>query len=192
MLTELTGAPTARQLEAELRRETYRRTYLRALGRALSVLAAAAVLMTLLLRIFPVLRIRGDGMADTLREGDIVVAAAYGRCTPGSVAAFYQNHTLLVRRVIAAEGDRVEVDGAGRVLVNGTLLDGPCAAGGQVGLRDAVLPAQVPEGCFFVCLSCGGSEPDGRSALIVCADRDSVVGRLLFRIWPLTRIGAVR
>lgn len=192
ILPELAGAPTVRQLEAELRREMYRYAYLRTLGRGLSVLAAAAVCMTLFLRMFPVLRIQGDGMADTLREGDIVIAAAYGRCTPGSVAAFYQNNTLLVRRVIASGGDWVDIDGAGRILVNGIPLDGVCAAEAHQSLCDSALPLQVREGEYFVCLSCSCLEPDGGSGRIVCAEGNSVAGRLLFRIWPLPRMGPVR
>ena len=82
---------------------------------SLLVVAAAAVLIAVL--VLPVLQINGFSMTDTLQDGDIVVAVNSKKFTTGDIIAFYYNNSILVKRVIAAAGDWVDIDEIGRAHV---------------------------------------------------------------------------
>ena len=118
--------PKLEALEAELERERYRKRYanvLRSTAFSLVVVAAVAVLIAVLL--LPVLQISGTSMTDSLQDEDIVVALNSSGYETGDIIAFYYNNNILVKRVIAAAGDWVDIDKDGNVYVNDELLDEP-------------------------------------------------------------------
>ena len=79
---------------------------------------------------------------------DIVVAISNSKFKTGDVIAFYYNNNILVKRVIAAAGDWVDIDGEGNVYVNGELLDEPYITEKSYGNCDIELPYQVPDGIW--------------------------------------------
>ena len=111
--------PDLELLEAELERERYRKRYgsvLRSTAFSLIVVAAVAVLIAVLL--LPVLQISGTSMTDSLQDEDIVVALNSSKYKTGDIIAFYYNNNILVKRVIAAAGDWVDIDEEGNVYIN--------------------------------------------------------------------------
>ena len=185
-------APTMEQLEAELKKEKYKRNYgkvLRSTAFSLLVVAAAAVLVAVLL--LPVLQINGTSMTETLQDGDIVVAISNSRFKTGDVIAFYYNNNILVKRVIAAAGDWVDIDGEGNVYVNGELLDEPYITEKSYGNCDIELPYQVPDGKCFVMGDHRATSIDSRNTAVGCISDSGVVGKIMFRVWPLEEIGIV-
>ena len=86
----------------------------------ITVAAAAILIATLFL---PILRIYGTSMSPTLQEGDVIIAMKTRRVHQGELMAFYFNNKILVKRVIAEPGDKVDIDDAGNVIVNGRALD---------------------------------------------------------------------
>ena len=118
--------PELEALEKELERERYRKRYgrvLRSTAFSLVVVAAVAVLIAVLL--LPVLQISGTSMTDSLQDEDIVVALNSSGYETGDIIAFYYNNNILVKRVIAAAGDWVDIDEEGNVYVNEELLEEP-------------------------------------------------------------------
>lgn len=185
-------APTVEQLEAELKKEQYRHNYgrvLRSTAFSLLVVAAVAVLVAVLL--LPVLQINGTSMTETLQDGDIVVAISNSKFKTGDVIAFYYNNNILVKRVIAAAGDWVDIDGEGNVYVNGELLDEPYITEKSYGNCDIELPYQVPDGKCFVMGDHRATSVDSRSSAVGCISDSGVVGRIVFRIWPLDGLGLI-
>ena len=185
-------APTMEQLEAELKKEKYKRNYgkvLRSTAFSLLVVAAAAVLVAVLL--LPVLQINGTSMTETLQDGDIVVAISNSRFKTGDVIAFYYNNNILVKRVIAAAGDWVDIDDEGNVYVNGEQLNEPYVAEKALGTCDIELPYQVPDGKCFVMGDHRATSIDSRSTAVGCISESGVVGKIMFRVWPLEEIGLV-
>lgn len=88
----------------------------------------------------------------------------------------------LIKRVIAVEGDRLEIRD-NRVLVNGIPLDEPYLAVGYR-MRD-VSPFYVPAGHVWVMGDNRDNSQDSRRFGPV--PMEDVVGRAFVRIWPLTR-----
>ena len=143
--------PELEALEKELERERYRKRYgrvLRSTAFSLVVVAAIAVLIAVLL--LPVLQISGTSMTDSLQDKDIVVALNSNRYHIGDIIAFYYNNNILVKRVIAAPGDWVDIDEDGNVYVNDELLDEPYVTEKALGNCNIDLPYQVPDGRCFV------------------------------------------
>ncbi len=185
-------APTLEQLEAELKKEQYKRNYGRVLRStifSLLVVAAASVLIAVLL--LPVLQINGTSMTETLQDGNIVVALNSKKFSTGDVIAFYYNNNILVKRVIAAAGDWVDIDEEGNVYVNGELLEEPYISEKALGDCNITLPYQVPDGKCFVMGDHRATSIDSRNTAGGCISDGVVVGRILLRVWPLEEAGFI-
>lgn len=185
-------APTLEQLEAELKKEQYRRNYgrvLRSTAFSLLVVAAAAVLIAVLL--LPVIQINGTSMTETLQDGDIVVALNSKKFATGDIIAFYYNNSILVKRVIAAAGDWVDIDEEGNVFVNGEALEEPYISEKALGDCNITLPYQVPDGKCFVMGDHRATSIDSRNTAVGCISDSVVVGRIMMRVWPLEEMGFI-
>lgn len=165
-------------------RATVRSTFL-----SLVVVAAAAVLVAVLL--LPILKIYGRSMSATLDSGDIVVSIKGTEMQTGDIVAFYYNNNILVKRVIANSGDWVDLDEDGTVYVNNVKVDEPYLDEKAYGETNIELPYQVPEGKTFVMGDNRAVSIDSRNTSIGCISEEQIVGKIVFRVWPLYRFGAV-
>ncbi len=192
MGSEVKKAPSLEQLEAELEKELDRCERIHMVRNTvffLVVVAAAAVLIVVLL--LPFLQINGASMAQTLQNGDLVVAVNNSRYKNGDVIAFNYNNSILVKRVIALPGEWVDIDGDGNVYVDEKLLDEPYVYEKDLGRCNVDFPCQVPKGQIFVLGDHRSVSVDSRNTAVGCIKEDAVVGEVLFRIWPLTKMGFV-
>lgn len=184
-------APTVAELEAELKREVYQRKYfsvLRSTVYLLITVSAAAVLVAVLL--MPVLKIYGASMSPTLNEGEIVLSVKGSSFQTGDVVAFYYNNKILIKRVIAQPGQWVDIDDQGNTYVNSQLVEEPYAEK-ALGECDITLPYQVPEGRIFVMGDHRSVSVDSRSTTVGCISDEQIVGKIVFRVWPLEMLGSV-
>lgn len=129
-------AAQAAALKAELERTSRRARTMRVLRGTLLVLVAVAAVAVLAAMLFlPVLMVHGTSMTPTLHDGEVVVSvkgAAYDR---RDVIAFYYNNSILVKRVIATEGQWVDIADDGTVTVDGERLDKPYVDEPALGAR---------------------------------------------------------
>ncbi|MBR0091236.1 MAG: signal peptidase I [Lachnospiraceae bacterium] len=187
VVPEASSRPTSEQLKAELGRERQRKRYNKTLRNTISILivvAAAAVLIAVFF--ISVLRVRGDSMSPNLDEGDLVVAVKTTTFEPGDIIAFYYGHSILLKRVVGSAGDMINIDDEGNVYVNGIMLEEPYLGEKHKGeYTDIVYPYQVPEKRYFVLGDNRKDSIDSRSLEVGAIEADQVVGRVLFRIWPL-------
>ena len=187
------GVPTLEQLELELQKEQHKNTYRKAIRSTIyTLLVVAAVAVIIAVMIFPVLRIEGTSMTETLWEKDIVVAVSGSGYKTGDIIAFYYNNKILVKRVIAVSGDWVDLDAAGNVSLNGVWLEEPYLTEKALGTCDITLPYQVPEGRIFVMGDHRATSLDSRTTEIGCIGEELIVGRILLRIWPFSSFGTVK
>ena len=184
--TRAPETPSIDELRAELKRSRYRRSYASAMRHTLVVLAlivAAALAASWLF--FPAMRLHSDAMAPTLQRGDVVVAIKHASCSPGDIIAYNDQDKLMVRRVIALDGDTVQVTEDGAVLVNGRLLDEPYVQSPALGVCDIDMPLTIPEGQLFVMGDQRETSVDSRSTAVGCVAQEQIVGRVFLRAWPL-------
>ena len=184
--------PTVDELRSELERVRYQKRYrsvLRSTVFTLVTVAAVAVLVATLW--LPVLQIYGSSMAPTLHDGEILFAVKSADLAQGDIISFYYNNKILVKRVIARSGEWVDIDEEGNVTVNGELLEEPYLTEKSMGECDIELPYQVPEGRLFVMGDHRSVSVDSRSKSVGCVAEEQIVGKLIFRIWPLNQIGKI-
>lgn len=181
--------PTTQQLEAVSSKRRYRsklaRTIRSTLFALITVSAVAILVATLWL---PVFQIYGTSMTPTLSDGQLVLALKSGEFETGDLIAFYYNNKILVKRVIAQTGDWVNISEDGTVYVNNIALDEPYVLEPSIGDCNIELPYQVPESRIFVMGDHRSVSVDSRNTSVGCVAEEQIVGRLVFRIWPLNEI----
>ena len=185
--------PTTEQIEQERSRLRYKRRYSRTLKSTVAILivvAAAAILVATLW--MPVLRIYGTSMVPTLEDGQIVVSVKSSSFEPGDIVAFYHGNKLLIKRFIAGPADWVDIDADGNVSVNGTVLDEPYIAEKAYGETNITLPYQVPDNRYFLMGDNRDVSVDSRNTAVGCVSDEQIVGKVVFRIWPLSQFGPVQ
>ena len=190
--------PTSQQLEEELSRAKYRKRYrnvLRSTIYTLITVAAIAVLVATLL--LPVLQVYGSSMTPTLTDRDIVLTIKTSEFKSGDVVAFYYNNKILVKRVIAQAGEWVDITPEGDVYVGATqqsmeLLDEPYLMEKAFGDCNIELPYQVPESRVFVMGDHRSISVDSRNTAVGCVAEEQLVGKLVFRVWPMEVFGEIK
>lgn len=153
----------------------------------LIVVAAVAILVAMLF--LPVLRIYGNSMNATLNSGELVVSVKGSSFKTGDIIAFYYNNNILVKRVIANPGDWVDIDLDGNVFVNNQAIEEPYLEEKSFGEPDIDFPYQVPDDRVFVLGDNRDVSIDSRYKSVGCVSSEQIVGKIVFRVWPLTRIG---
>ena len=187
-----TDFPSVEELTEELKREKFRSRYkkvLRSTIYTLVIVAAISVLVATLL--MPVLQIYGTSMSPNLHEDEIVVSIKSSNLKTGDIIAFYYNNRVLVKRVIGLPGDMVSIDNAGNVFVNDKMIDEPYIADKSSGTSDIEYPYTVPQNEYFVLGDHRQTSVDSRSSLVGCVQREEIIGKIVFRVWPVNAIGTV-
>ena len=183
---------STQELEDELRHEKDKKNFvlsLRSTVYFLLTVSAAAVLVAMF--VMPVLRIYGTSMTPTLHEGNIVLAVKKTHFKTGDVVAFYYNNKVLVKRVVGKPGEWVNIDSRGTVFIDNAALEEPYIENKGKGQCDITLPYQVPDSRVFVMGDNRSVSVDSRSASIGCVAEEQVIGKIVFKIWPLNDFGFV-
>lgn len=185
--------PSKKQLEAELARVRYQQRYRTVLRSTICTLIVVAALAVLVATIWmPVLKIYGSSMTPTLSEGDIVVCFKMSDIKRGDLVAFYLGNKLLVKRCVALPGQTVDIDGGGNVTLDGVPLDEPYVTEKSLGDCNIELPYQVPDNRYFCMGDHRKTSVDSRNTAVGCVTEEQIVGKIVFRFWPLSGFGAAQ
>jgi signal peptidase I len=188
----LENLPATSELETELKRLKYKSKYRRVLRSTISLLLVAAACAVLIVTLWmPVLQIYGKSMNPTLVNGEIVILRKTSNIKQGDIIGFYYNNKILIKRAVAFEGDWVNIDEDGTVYVNDKKLDEPYVKDKSLGDCDIEFPYQVPSGQIFVLGDNRSVSVDSRSNQIGCVSEEQIVGKIIFRVWPLKKAGTV-
>lgn len=172
-----------------IRRKAYYRQALRGTVAVLVVVAAVAVLLATLF--LPILQISGDSMSPTLEHDEIVVLLKTKNFQRGDLIGFYYQGKILLKRVIALPEDEVAIDAEGNVYINGALLDEPYVTEKGLGDCDLEFPYKVPGTSYFVMGDRRSNSVDSRNATVGAIPREDIIGKVVIRVWPFSRMGLV-
>ena len=144
---------------------------------------------------FRLVDVVGDSMNPTLENADkMVVSDLFYKPKQGDIIIFRKDEykpEALVKRVIATEGQTVEIDfNRGRVYVDGKLLDEPYIAEPTRNQIDFTGVQVVPEGCVFVMGDNRNESADSRDSRIGMVDERLIIGKVLLTVFPLDHIGS--
>ena len=165
---------------------------------AQALTVALAVLVCCNTFFFRLSGVVGQSMEPTLHQGDqlILQIIVYDQPERGDIIVCYSDHygEALVKRVIAVEGDTVDISDDGYMVVNGEELYEPYAnepmweskRGGHN------YPVTVLEDHVFAVGDNRNHSSDSRDVLIGQIPEDQVIGKALFRIFPFNKIGGVK
>lgn len=184
--------PSLEQLRREKAHLEYRARYYRTLVSTiftLIVIAACTVLIAMLW--LPILEMYGDSMTPTLEEGEIALSIKTSNIARGDVVAFYYGNKLLVKRCIGLPGEIVDIDADGNIYINGSLLDEPYLTEKSRGDCDISFPYSVPLEEYFVIGDNRAVSLDSRNSVIGCVTLDQLSGKVLYRLWPLNKLGRI-
>ena len=92
----------------------------------------------------------------------------------------------------AAPQQWVDIDLDGTVYVNNMKLDEPYVDELAFGECNIELPYQVPESRIFVMGDHRSVSIDSRNTAIGCVAEEQIVGKIVFRVWPLKDFGEVK
>lgn len=149
----------------------------------------AAFIMTFIARSFSV---DGSSMVPTLHDGERVLVdeISYRFISPqrGEIIVFKlpgNPRVRYIKRIIGVPGDTVLIT-EGKVILNGKPLEEDYLSEpvyGEFG------PYTVPPGAYFVLGDNRNNSEDSRFRRVGFVPRESIIGRAIFRYWPLTKIG---
>ena len=189
----INNLPATSEVEKELKRERYKSRYKKTLKSTVFALITAAAIAVLVATLWlPVLKIFGSSMSPTLQEGEIVVSVKVKELEPGDIVAFYYGNKVLVKRYIAGPGTWVDIREDGVVFLDDSLLVEPYLTERSLGICDIEFPYQVPEGTYFLIGDQRSTSVDSRHSSVGCVSQDQIVGKIVFRVWPLDRFGFVK
>lgn len=157
---------------------------------AVFALVCVALVFTFLFRIVGV---DGESMQNTLMDRDrlLVVSNFYTPQRGDIVVIKRQEEEPLVKRIIAVGGDTIDIDPETMLVsVNGEVLDEPYI--------DCPTPPMefpgamtVEEGYVFVMGDNRLNSHDSRYMDIGLVKEEDIMGKAVFRIWPLNSIGGL-
>ncbi len=153
-----------------------------------AIIAAFFVITLVFTFLFRVFSVDGPSMKPTLQDGDKVVVSTIGyEAEKGDIVVLSSTEGLkkpIIKRVIAVAGDTVDINfTTGVVTVNG--IEEHYTDELTTQQFDVAFPVTVPEGTVFVLGDNRGVSLDSRSTQVGCVDERLIVGKVLFRFFPL-------
>ena len=183
--------PELNEIESEMSQVRSKGKFRQALKGTFGTFVVVAALAVIIAFIFlPVTKItNGHNMEPGLQPGDVVILLKTREVKTGEVCAFYFNNKLLLRRIIAREGDTVEIDEKGFVKVNGEFLEEEdYISEHALGQCDIEFPYRVPTGQIFVLGDNRDYALDSRATNFGCIAQDEIFGKPLARVYPFNSL----
>lgn len=163
---------------------------------ASAFLFALIVVVAIMTFVFRLVDVDGDSMLNTLKDHDkLIVTGMNYEPQVGDVIVIGHGASLdktLVKRVIAVSGQTVDINSdTGEVIVDGTVISESYINGKTTQIGDTEFPVKVEEGTVFVL---GDNRPiskDSRFKEVGLIDKNNIIGKVRYRIYPLAEFGPI-
>lgn len=145
--------------------------------------------------IFQLVEVPTGSMISTIMPGDrLYVNKIFNveNAKRGDILVFDSEelNKYLVKRLIGLPGDKVEINSAGEVFINGQLLDEPYAIKSTGEQLEQTF--EVPEDCYFFLGDNRPQSQDARSWKQPYINKKHIKGEALFRFFPFNKIGKLK
>ncbi len=164
----------------------------------LCIVAAFLVATLITTYLFRVVRVDGQSMEPTIQHGDMIVVRKI-MYTPkvGDVVVLVpppqplDSDVYYIKRVIATEGQTVEVTEDGKVMVDGKIIDEPYLKDNEFTNREyhTQAPITVPDGHVFVFGD--NRQHSSDSGEFGTVETERIIGCASLRFWPFSSFGTV-
>lgn len=162
------------------------------------LLVALVVVTMLLTFVFRQVTVSGGSMENTLQNNDrLIISNLFYEPQVGDIVVISHGQkyaTPLIKRVIATEGQTLSIDfETGDVVVDGVLLDEPYTNGPtiRVNQNPMEVPSVIPEGYVYVMGDHRNASLDSRSADVGLINKNDIMGKAEFRIFPFSTFGSI-
>ena len=205
---EAAEAPEEEEKEVDPLKDTYEWIH--------CIIVAVIVCVLVFVLVARVIDVRGSSMIPTLEDGDkIIITRLAGGYNNGDIVVLQKDSFRaepIVKRVIGTAGQTVKIDFTeGMVSVDGKRLDEPYTFEKTydsyhimdplyydiygIDPKDDVgedwVRVTVPDGCIFVMGDNRNNSSDSRVSTIAFVDTRDVMGKAVFRLYPLYKLGAI-
>lgn len=157
-----------------------------------SIVLAVVLAMVIKFFFFDFVIVDGSSMFPTLQNGErlVINKIGYHFTEPdyGDIITLdYDQNTEYVKRIIANGGDTIEIINE-VVYRNGVPLDEPYVNPQPYASFEEVT---VPSGHYFVMGDNRANSSDSRYMSLGFVPRENIIGKVIFRFWPLSAWGRV-
>lgn len=104
----------------------------------------------------------------------------------------HANDTFYIKRVIGLPGETIQIDYDGNIYIDGEILEENY---GFDRIKDpgiAAEPILIGENQYFVMGDNRNNSSDSRTIAVGLVDKDTLIGKAVFRIFPLKNIGKIK
>lgn len=176
-------------IKKELNKEKYKNSFSKILINTLFVLIIILAIGSIITTIFmPVIEVSDSSMKPLINDGDIILTYKTNKFKQGDVVAFYHGNKILIKRVIGASGDFVNIDVNGNVFVNGSLIQEDYVKELKKGDTNVSFPLQVPANSIFVLSDERDNTFDSRIEEIGSVKESDIIGKVILKIYPINNI----
>lgn len=189
-------------MSSGMKKENKKESFLSSLYDWIEVVSVSVIIVIMIFTFVARLStVDGDSMYPTLIDGErLIVSDLFYSPENGDIVVLQEKNAFftspLVKRIIAQEGQTIDFDYENwGVYVDGEKLTEPYInrelekAMKNYGSPDSVT---VPEGHIFVMGDNRNHSTDSRDSLVGFVEYDEIIGKVVFRLFPFSRIGAVK
>lgn len=189
-------------MSSGMKKENKKESFLSSLYDWIEVVSISVIIVIMIFTFVARLStVDGDSMYPTLIDGErLIVSDLFYSPENGDIVVLQEKNAFftspLVKRIIAQEGQTIDFDYENwGVYVDGEKLTEPYInrelekAMKNYGSPDSVT---VPGGHIFVMGDNRNHSTDSRDSLVGFVEYDEIIGKVVFRIFPFSRIGAVK
>lgn len=152
------------------------------------------------MKIYAVARadVEGSSMETNLYDGDSLILDkfTYHFRDPQRfeiIMFLYEDDVLFIKRIIGLPGETVQIDEEGNIYIDGEILaesfGKEVIQSNHIGIAGE--PILLGEDEYFVMGDNRNNSKDSRMEIVGNVNRDDIVGRAVFRIWPFFRFGTI-